>query len=87
MHPTGEGEPGDAARHKGFSESLLTGFGCVTTTQEALVADQVQFDRQRPAQPNRFRTAASTASQIVGQRRIQTIINRLRQAVSSKTAF
>ena len=36
---------------QGFAQPLLTGFGCVTTTQEALVTDQGQADREGPSQP------------------------------------
>ena len=35
---------GDGAQHMGFAEPLLEGFGCVTTTQEALMTEQIQAD-------------------------------------------
>ena len=34
----------------GFAEPLLTGFGCVTTQQDALVTDQGLANQERPPQ-------------------------------------
>ena len=44
----------------GFSEPLLAGFGCDTTTQKAVVRDQGQADRERSPQPKIDTSGSST---------------------------